>query len=62
MPSSVVFSKIVIDRMEIAADEILNRDAPLVDAEVALAEDVGRQVQQVVKRLAILAAVRDQGY
>jgi hypothetical protein len=42
--------------------KILDRDAPLVDAEVALAEDVGRQVQQVVKRLAILAAVREQGY
>jgi len=50
MPSSVAFSKIVIGRMEIPADEILDGDAPLVDAEVALAEYIGVERQEFPHR------------
>jgi len=47
--------------MEILPDEVLDGNAPLVDAEVALAKDVGFKVQQKRERVAVLLAVREQG-
>ena len=49
------------DLMEILPDEILDVFASLVSAEVALAEDVGFEAQQELQRVAVLAAVREQG-
>ena len=49
-----------MSRIEIATDEILDVFASLVDAEVALAEDVGPEVQHEFQGGAVLAAVREQ--
>ncbi len=46
--------------MEIPPDEILDGNAPLVNAKVAFAEDVGLQGEQIRERVAVLAAVREQ--
>ena len=50
-----------MSRIEIPTDEILDVFASLVDAEVALAEDVGPEVQHEFQGGAVLAAVREQG-
>ena len=49
------------DLIKILSDEILDVFASLVNAEMALAEDVGSEAQQKLQRVAVLAAVREQG-
>ena len=50
-----------MSRIKILSDEILDVFASLVNAEVALAEDVGLEAQQELQGVAVLAAVREQG-
>lgn len=47
--------------MEILADEIFHINATFVNAEMALAEDVGLEAQQEFQRVEVLAGVREQG-